>query len=209
MATTQSPRTYHFTVVDLEVFPQDGNRYEVIDGELYVTHAPDLRHQFVLDKLAIAFDSWRSAAPGRGASVSGPGVVFAFDTGVIPDFVWVSEDRLATSVIDPTTGQPAGRFYQAPDVLVEIVSPGKENERRDREVKLKLYARRGAREYWIVDYQRRQVEVHRRTADAAMELVATLSVGNLLTSPLLPDFGLPVARLFELPAALAKLLTQE
>jgi Uma2 family endonuclease len=206
MATTRP--TYGFTVADLEVFPEDGNRYEVIDGELYVTHAPDLRHQAALDQLTTALTTWQAAGAGRGFSVSGAGVVFAFDTGVIPDLLWVSEDRLATITIDPATGQPGGRFYQAPDLLVEIVSPGAENERRDREVKPKLYARRGAREYWIVDYRRRTVEVYRRTAAAPLELAATLGEGDVLTSPLLPDFRLPVARVFELPLGLAALLAQ-
>jgi Uma2 family endonuclease len=209
MAMAQPQQTYQFTVTDLEVFPEDGNRYEVIDGELYVTHAPNLSHQFALDQIIHGFTAWRDAGPERGLAISGPGVVFAFDTGVIPDLVWVGEDRLASIVIDPATGRPAGRFFQAPDLLVEIVSPGADNERRDREVKLKLYARRGAREYWIVDYLRRTVEVHRRTQSATLELTATLGEGDALTSPLLPDFALPVARIFALPPGLAALLAPE
>jgi Uma2 family endonuclease len=202
-----APQTHSFTVTDLEVFPEDGNRYEVIEGELYVTHAPDLRHQAALDHLTTALATWQAAAAGRGFAVSGAGVVFAFDTGVIPDLLWVSEERLAAIVIDPATGQPGGRFYQAPDLLVEIVSPGVDNERRDREVKLKLYARRGAREYWIVDYQRQAVEVYRRTPTATLELVATLGAADRLISPLLPAFALPVERIFGLPPGLATVLT--
>jgi Uma2 family endonuclease len=206
MATVQ--QTFHFTVDDLDAFPDDGLRREVIDGELYVTHAPDLRHQNALDEIVTTLRTWRRAVrAGRGLESSGPGVVFSFDNGVIPDLVWVSEERLSTIVINPATGKPSGRFYQAPDLLVEIVSPGVEQARRDREIKLKLYARRGAREYWIVDYLRRTVEVHRRTATATLELAATLSAPDTLTSPLLPDFELPVARLFDLPPDLAALLT--
>jgi Uma2 family endonuclease len=204
MATVQ--QTFHFTVDDLDAFPDDGLRREVIDGELYVTHAPDLRHQFALDRLNGAFDAWGATGDRRGLAASGPGVVFSFDTGVIPDLVWVSKERLLTIVINPATGKPSGRFYQAPDLLVEIISPGADQARRDREIKLKLYARRGAREYWIVDYLRRTVEVHRRTAAATLELAATLSAPDTLTSPLLPDFELPVARLFDLPPDLAALL---
>lgn len=206
MAIMQPQQTYSFTVTDLELFPEDGNRYEVIDGELYVSSAPDLRHQFALDRLVVGLSAWCDATSGRGTLVSGPGIVFAFDTGVIPDLVWVREGRLATIVVDPATGRPAGRFFQAPDLLVEIVSPGSDSERRDRDIKLKLYARRGAREYWIVDYRRRTVEVHRRTPAAALALAATLGEADELTSPLLPDFTLPVARIFALPPGLASLL---
>jgi Uma2 family endonuclease len=207
MATTQ--RTDIITVADLALMPDDGNRYEVIDGELYVTHAPSLRHQFALSQIDAAFTVWCATAPNRGAAVTGPGLVYAFDTGIIPDFAWVSSERAAAVVIDPATNRPAGRFYQSPDLLVEIVSPGTDSARRDRETKLSLYSRRGAREYWIVDYERRTVEVYRRTLEAALALAATLTDEDVLTSPLLPDFSLPVARVFSLPPELAPLLTGE
>ncbi|MCC6629102.1 MAG: Uma2 family endonuclease [Chloroflexi bacterium] len=205
MATTQ--RTDIITVADLELMPDDGNRYEVIDGELYVTHAPNLRHQFALDEIVATFRAWRAAGSERGVPVSGAGLVFSFDTGVIPDFAWVSSERAPSIVIDPTTGKSGGRFYQSPDLLVEIVSPGTDSARRDRETKLALYSRRGAREYWIVDYERRTVEVYRRTPAAALVLAATLTDDDTLTSPLLPEFSLPVARVFSLPPELAALLS--
>ena len=69
------------------------------------------------------------------------------------------------------------------------------NERRDREVKLKLYSRRGVLEYWIVDWQQRKVEVYRRQ-EQALHLVATLYATDTLTSPMLPGFACPVTQLF-------------
>jgi Uma2 family endonuclease len=68
-----------------------------------------------------------------------------------------------------------------------------------------LYARRGAREYWIIDYRRQRVEVYRRTLTATLALVATLSGDDTLISPLLPDFVLSLARVFRVPPALATL----
>ena len=73
---------------------------------------------------------------------------------------------------------------------------GSVNERRDREVKRKLYSRRGVMKYWIVDWQTRTVEVYRRQ-ELALHLVATLYVVDTLTSPLLPGFACPIATLFE------------
>jgi Uma2 family endonuclease len=90
---------------------------------------------------------------------------------------------------------PDGKLHAAPDLAVEVLSPGSSNERRDREVKLKLYARRGVREYWIVDWQRRQIEVFRRE-DGVLQLSATLLEGDSLQSPLLPGFALSVSELF-------------
>jgi Uma2 family endonuclease len=62
-------------------------------------------------------------------------------------------------MINPTTGRRDGKLYAAPDLVVEVLSPGRENEERDRETKLTLYSRRGVLEYWIVDRFTRRVEV--------------------------------------------------
>jgi Uma2 family endonuclease len=80
-------------------------------------------------------------------------------------------------------------------LVVEILSPGTANERRDREAKLKLYSRRGVLEYWIVDWHAQQIEMYRREA-LALRLVATLYPADTLTSPLLPGFACQVATLF-------------
>ena len=79
--------------------------------------------------------------------------------------------------------------------MVEVLSPGSANERRDREFKLKLYSRRGTDEYWIVDRQERRVEVYRRE-DAVLTLVKTLSESDTLQSPLLPGFTCKVSQFF-------------
>lgn len=197
MATTE----YRFTVADLDNMPDDGNRYEVIDGELYVTTVPHFEHQSALDEISFALRNWHHAT-GLGWPVSGAGIKFSFDAGVIPDLLWVSNERLTVVTINPQTGRRDGKFYAAPDLVVEVLSPGHENELRDREIKLRLYSRRGVREYWIVDRELRQVEVYRRTAAAALEPAATLTVGDNLTSPLLPDFALPIEQIFRLPGSL-------
>jgi Uma2 family endonuclease len=80
-------------------------------------------------------------------------------------------------------------------LVIEVLSPGSTNERRDREVKLKLYSRRGVLEYWIVDWQARQVEVYRRE-ELALRLASTLYATDPLTSPLLPGFACGIATLF-------------
>ena len=89
----------------------------------------------------------------------------------------------------------AGHFRRAPELVVEVLSPGPKNERRDRELKLKLYSRQGVREYWIVDWRTRTVQVFRRE-QAALRLVATLESDDALTTPLLAGFRQPVAELW-------------
>jgi Uma2 family endonuclease len=80
-------------------------------------------------------------------------------------------------------------------LIVEVLSPGSANEKRDREAKLKLYSRRGVHEYWIADWRRRQIEVFRRE-DTQLKLNATLAESDTLTTPLLSGFTCPVASLF-------------
>ncbi|NEQ89007.1 MAG: Uma2 family endonuclease, partial [Moorea sp. SIO2I5] len=75
------------------------------------------------------------------------------------------------------------------------ISFGKENEKRDREVKVKLYSVQGVKEYWIVDRFRKQVEVYRRDK-VKLTLVATLFDQDELTSPLLPNFVVLINRFF-------------
>nr|WP_256387453.1 Uma2 family endonuclease [Chroococcidiopsis sp. TS-821] len=80
-------------------------------------------------------------------------------------------------------------------MVVEVLSSGGENERRDKEVKLKLYSSRGVQEYWIVDWQKQQIEVYRREK-AALHLKVTLFANDELTSPLLANLQIPVRQIF-------------
>jgi len=135
------------TIQDLEgrPTPLDDQRYELIDGELSVSTQPHWRHQFSAANIIYALAAW-SRQNAAGMVLRAPGVVFANDTAVAPDVVWVSKDRL-----DTVLGED-GKLHAAPDLVVELLSPGLENQRRDREAKLSLYSRQGVREYWIKAY---------------------------------------------------------
>jgi Uma2 family endonuclease len=117
-------------------------------------------------------------------------VVFTPTDTVIPDVVWASQSRLERGIDD------AGHFTIAPELVVEILSAGEQNEQRDKSVKLKLYSRYGVQEYWIANWQLQTLEIYRRT-DAQLQLVATLLAGDKLTSPLLPGFSAEIDSLPE------------
>lgn len=106
---------------------------------------------------------------------------------MIPDVVWASNERLL--LLDD-----AGHLTAAPDLTVEVLSSGVENERRDREAKLKLYSSCGVQEYWIANWQKQQIEVCRREK-AALRLAATLFADEL-TCPLLPNFVCSIGKIF-------------
>ena len=172
---------------DLELLPDDGKRYEIIDGELYVSEQPHRDHQAVCGRVHAALLAW-TAQTGAGQANLAPGVIFAEDDDIAPDVVWASSARLATGLRD-------GKLYVAPELAVEVLSPGVSNERRDREAKLKLYSRRGVDEYWIIDWRKRTVEVYRRDEDV-LQHQATLTTGDILQSPLLPGFSSSVDQFF-------------
>ena len=178
-----------FTSKDLERLPSlEGIRYEIVDGDLYVSKQPHWHHQYAADRIARPLHDWNDET-GRGFAMTTPGLVFSQENDVIPDIVWVSRSRL------DAVEDAAGHLTGAPELVVEVLSPGRENERRDREVKLALYERQGVQEYWIVDWQRQAVEVYRRSEDH-LRHVATLTGEDVLTSPLLPGFACPIARLW-------------
>jgi len=187
MSQTSTERV-HWTTSDLELLPDNGNRYEIVDGELFVARAPSWGHQKVCKNICRELDLW-SQQTRLGEAVNTPGIIFSDTDNVIPDVVWASSERLAALLDD------AGHLTGAPELVVEVLSPGEANERRDREVKLKLYAAQGVREYWIADQRLQQIQVYRRQ-QATLVLVGTLFANDELSSPLLPGFSCPVARLF-------------
>ncbi len=182
--------TRRWTIADLESLPDEpGTRYEIINGELFVTRQPHFGHQECGGKCVTALNNW-NAQVGLGRVAGAPGVIFGESDAVAPDIVWISHERLA-SLLDN-----AGHLQGAPELVVEILSPGARNQRRDLELKLRLYSERGVEEYWILDWRAQTVAVYRRQG-RQLQLVATLHTADTLTSPLLPGFSVPVGFLFQ------------
>jgi Uma2 family endonuclease len=176
-----------FTSADLEGFPDDGKRREIIDGELVVSTQPHYYHQLLSGDLVAELNIW-GRPRGAGEAAIAPGLILSPEEDVAPDVVWTSASRLPHIL-------SGGKLYAAPELVVEILSPGKRNITRDREAKRKIYSRHGVREYWIIDWVARTIEVYRRTGEQ-LALVATLLVGDTLTSPLLPEFTLSLEKFF-------------
>jgi Uma2 family endonuclease len=178
-----------FTIDDLDVLPENGKRYEIIDGELYVSSQPDFIHQQVSSDVWLLLQNW-SDAHNTGEACVAPGVIFADDDVVAPDVIWMSWRRLAEA------RRPGdGHLHAPPELVVEVLSPGSANERRDRVAKLKLYSRRGVDEYWIADWRTQTIDVYRRVGEG-LTFTSILAGEDSLESPLLPDFKHPVSFVF-------------
>lgn len=187
MTTTTKTRG-PWTSADLELFPNNGVRYEIVDGELFMSKMPHWHHQRACGNFYQALNEW-SQQTGLGQTSINPGVLFTEADDVAPDVAWISNERLAILLDE------AGHLTGAPELVVEVLSPVPQQERRDRQAKRKLYETQGVREYWIADWRLRQVEVYRRVG-TELRLIATLLAEDTLTTPLLPGFACPVVRLF-------------
>lgn len=176
------------TVDDLDLMPDDGNRYELIEGELIVSRAPSLSHQRILTNLLTLLNVFLKQNQ-IGEVVPTPGVIFDTYNAVIPDIVFVSKERL---------GEIASGTHitGAPDLAIEIISPGAEQARRDRVMKLQTYSKFGVREYWVVDGFRRTIEIYRQE-EKMLQLVLTLMGETKLATPLLPKFNCQARQVFE------------
>lgn len=178
------------TVAYLETLPDDNNRYELIAGELFVSCASGLPHQLALQKLQLALAKYLETNP-IGIVAPGAGAVFSDYDSVIPDIAFVLNERWAKIVANE-------RFIAAPNLVIEVVSSGKQNRNRDFKAKRGLYAKYGVEEYWIVDRENRLVTIF-RLRDETLEETVTLLEGDNLTSPILPGLTVNVGSLFAFP----------
>ena len=175
------------TYDDFVLFPDDGKRHELIDGEHYVTPSPNLKHQAVLRNLLTTIASFlRTHRIGNvyGAPLD---VVFSHFDVVEPDLLYVSEARRHVRTSKNIQG--------APDLVVEIGSPS--TRQRDERLKHQLYERFRVTEYWVVDPEIDVVRVF-RLMDGKYPRAHELSLvrGDILTTSLLPGLELSLSEIF-------------
>jgi Uma2 family endonuclease len=179
------------TYEDYILFPEDGRRHEIIDGEHYVTAAPFLRHQDLVLALAVDFQVFLKANDLGRLLIAPVDVLLSPHDIVQPDLLFVTAER----------GHILKKKYVrgAPDLVVEILSES--TRRRDQALKLHRYERFGVREYWLVDPARCTVTVY-RLREGVFVRAADLSaaVEDVLTSPILPGLEIRLAALFDFPA---------
>ena len=185
MITKLRPRT----IDDWEAMPHgDGNRYEIIEGELFVSCSPGLTHQRVIMNLITLFVLFREKNP-IGEILTDAGVILSEFSAVIPDLVFFLNEQRDTIITgDRLTGPPA--------LVIEVVSPGPANSRRDRVAKLQLYSKHGVLEYWIVDPGNLAVEQY-ISQGSSLKLDQTLKrEEERLSSAAIPGFSCLLSQIF-------------
>lgn len=178
------PAALKFTYDDYALLPED-RRYEVIDGELFVTPSPSLLHQAVSERIGYAL-SQHLKRTGAGVIFYAPcDVVLSVHDVVQPDILVVTTEQRAILSDKFVAG--------APSLVVEVLSPSTES--RDRVAKAKRYAAFGVREMWLVDPAENTIEVLTNEGDGfrRARLYAEIDV---VRSTILEGFELDVAPVF-------------
>ena len=182
--TSRTKLTYE----DFLELPDDGRQHEIIDGEHYVTASPVTRHQRILGNLQFSIKAFLRDHDLGEVFLSPLDVLLSDFDIVEPDLIYLGRERWSVLT--------EANLQGAPDLVVEILSPGTQG--RDLGLKRKLYERSEVREYWIVDPDADTIEVLRHLGESGFEPVALLrrAARDSLSTPLLPGLEIPLEELF-------------
>ena len=171
---------------DYLALPDDGRRYEIIEGVLYVSNAPDIDHQYTVAELVGEIRQFVKAQ-GLGYVLTAPFEVHLSERSrpVQPDVLFIRSDRW------PASG--AKFFAGAPDLVVEVVSPS--SARSDQFVKFDAYERAGVPEYWIVHPRTGAVQVFTLSGGEYAEL-GEFVAHEVIQSAVLPGLAIVASALF-------------
>lgn len=182
------------TYEDYLLFPEDGLRHEILDGEHYVTSAPSLWHQTASVNLTYFFAGFLRRNP-LGRLFHAPCEVVLSEHDIVqPDLLFISRERFGILTEKNVQG--------APDLVIEILSDS--TSRRDKTLKRDRYEWAGVLEYWLVDPRRQTVRIYRRSgAGFGAALGFSAAAGDVLTTPLLPGLEVPVGEIFDQTGAVS------
>lgn len=181
------PARIVLTYEDYLETPEDGRRYEIIDGELYMSAAPNIAHQIAVTRLTVILES-HVRRGGLGRVLVAPTAVWLSDTNVVePDLLFVCAERLDRL--------EERRVRHAPDLVVEVLSPS--TARTDRHAKAQLYARFGVGHYWLVDPARREIVAYALEPGGAYREPARAAGEETLAAPPFADLAVPLAEVWD------------
>lgn len=174
------------TYEEFMALPESSSGYELIEGELIVNPAPVPRHQGIIGNLFFELQTYFRANGGGRTFLSPIDVVLSRENVIQPDVVVILMSR--ASILGPKNVQGA------PNIAVEVLSD--RTRRRDENVKRRLCETFGVDEYWLVDPDANGVKLYRRSGTAFGAPIVLRDTTDMITSPLLPQFALPLAELF-------------
>ncbi len=177
--------TVKFTYEDYLLFPENGKRHELIDGEHYMTPAPSTKHQRISRKLLRILDNFVEKNK-LGEVFDAPYDIIFSDINVVqPDIIFISNENMRIITERNVQGSP--------DLVIEIISEG--TRKTDKVIKRRLYEKFGVKEYWIIDPVVDTLEVYKPT-ERGYKKVAEYEKGDVLSSELLKGLTINLAEIF-------------
>lgn len=174
------------TYEDYVDLPDDGRRYEILDGELEVSPAPTPRHQGVSGNLFFILHGHVQERELGRVYHAPIDVILARTTVVQPDLTYIAKSR------EPIITERA--IEGPPDLVIEILSSS--SVRRDRGKKVTLYARFGIRHYWVVDPRARLLDFYEVGERRKYRLVARHEGAARVRAALFPDLEIDLSRVW-------------
>jgi Uma2 family endonuclease len=174
------------TVHDYRELPEGPPYYQLIEGDLFMAPSPDLFHQDIILNLAIVIGKYLERHRVGSLHIAPSDVQLSELNVYQPDLYFVSNVRKSILTKQGAKG--------APDLVVEVLSP--RTAKLDKGMKRSIYARTGVKELWIVDPDRKEVQVYRLEESADMP-AAVCRGRQKIESPLLPGLKIPVANIFK------------
>lgn len=187
---TEEEKTALFTNDDVLKMPRDEfSRYELIGGEIILSSAPGFIHQLLATRIVVEFSKYLERNP-VGEILTTPGLIFSEYDGVIPDLVFITHEKIA-EILD----QKDEKFHGAPEIVIEILSPGRVNARRDLQIKRELYEIYRLPEYWVVNPFEKEIVVFRYGREG-LKQAKIHKENEIIETPVLPKFKLTIKKLF-------------
>jgi Uma2 family endonuclease len=174
-----------YTYADYCALPEDGSRYELLEGDLEVTPAPNLRHQKISRELTFVLLGHIKAADLGELFAAPVDVIFDEKTILQPDIIFVARERCAILSERGVEGPP--------DLVVEILSST--TSRKDRILKMRLYAKHGVKWYWLVDPDARTLEELNLVREH-YSLTGACQSGESFTPGIFPGLAIDLRELF-------------
>jgi Uma2 family endonuclease len=180
------PAQGEWTYDDWLKLPDDGYRYEVIDGVLYMSPPPLIRHQRTSSRIYISLSDFLRLNPLGEAFYAPVGVRLPNQPVPLqPDIIFVRAERLTVIQENYIEG--------VPDLIIEILSPS--NWLYDRREKMQVYQEAGVPEYWIVDPRGETIEIY-VLEQSVYRMAGQSGRGTVASSQVLPGFEVPVDVIF-------------
>jgi len=180
-------KTKKYNYQDYLNLPDDGKRYEVINGELIMVAAPNTIHQNIIIKIIYEIEGYLRKQK-MGKIFCAPTDIKFNDTNVVqPDILFISQDRLNIITENNIVG--------APDLIMEILSPG--TAYYDLLEKKELYEQCGVKEYWIVDPKKQRVDIYINVGQQ-FDLNQRVELEGVLKSSVMKGFEVKIENIFSL-----------